>query len=148
MKFLRHKKSDSKFFIGLSKKAKNVLYSKQFTLFFSVGASCALLTLTLMYLLTSLLNIHYLTSTSFTWFSTNFIGFYLNKKYTFKTSGNLFWRELRKYYGVMFSSFLINLALMYFFVSLISMWYLFANVLVIGILFFYNFVMHKRFSFR
>ncbi len=148
MKIFPSRKANLKSFDPLFKRIKNVLSSKQFIRFFSIGGSCALLTLALMYLLTDILNIHYAISTAMTWFSTNFIGFYFNKKYAFQTQKSRFWHELKKYYSVMFSSFLINLALMYFFVSIISMWYLFANILVIVILFFYNFLMHKYWSFK
>lgn len=132
----------------LSRKIQRVLSNKQFVRFFVIGGLCALLTLMMMYILTTLLGIHYIISTIIVWFLTNFVGFYFNKLYTFKTHKSRFWRELYKYYIVMLSSCFLNVVLMYFFVSLFLIWYLFANIIVIGILFFYNFFMHKNLSFK
>jgi len=148
MNFDRRKRIASGLLDRLPKKMRKLLSDKQFIRFFCIGGSCAILTLVLMYVLTTLLNVHYIISTIIVWFSTNFIGFYFNKKYTFKTHKSYFWRELYKYYGVMLSSCFLNVGLMYFFVSLLSIWYLLANVIVIGILFFYNFLMHKNWSFK
>jgi putative flippase GtrA len=124
------------------------LIKNKFIKFSFVGATCAFLSLGGLYFFTTILKIHYLISTMLTWISTNFIGFYLNKRYTFKTKKKRFWYELVRYYIVMFSSFLANLLFMYFLVSRLHIWYLHANFIVIIFFTFYNFLMHKNWSFK
>jgi putative flippase GtrA len=116
--------------------------------FLSVGGLCAGLSLLLMYLLTSLLAINYLISTVVTIVVTNFIGFALNKHFTFQTHRKLFWRELWKYHSVMMSSYILNLTLMYVLVDFIRIWYLYANLILIVLLTPYNYLFHRYWSFR
>jgi putative flippase GtrA len=78
----------------------------------------------------------------------NLAGFFLNKKYTFKTSKKHFWHELWKYYSVMMSYFLINLIMLYILVNYFHIWYLYASLITTIGGIFYNFVMHKKWSFK
>ncbi len=116
--------------------------------FLGVGGFCAGLSLIIMYILTSLIHINYLISTIITILTTNFIGFYLNKYYTFQTKKKLFWRELWKYYSVMLSSYILNVFAMYILVDLVNIWYLYANILLMAILTPFNYFFHKKWSFR
>lgn len=116
--------------------------------FLGVGGFCAGLSLVLMYVFTSLLDINYLISTVITLLLTNFIGFCLNKYITFQTGDNQFWRELKKYYGVMLSSYFINISIMYVLVDWISIYYLYATMIVIVILTPFNYFCHKNWSFK
>lgn len=116
--------------------------------FLSVGGFCAGLSLMMMYALTSLAGISYLISTVITIIITNFIGFALNKFYTFKTHQKLFWREMWKYYSVMLSSYMINIMLMYVLVDFINIWYIYASMILIVLLTPYNYLLHRYWSFR
>lgn len=116
--------------------------------FLGVGGFCAGLSLIMMFILTSLIQINYLISSVITILVTNFIGFYLNKYYTFQTKKKLFWRELWKYYSVMLSSYIFNIFAMYVLVDLINIWYLYANMLLIAVLTPVNYFFHKKWSFR
>ncbi|MGI0480879.1 GtrA family protein [Geminocystis sp. CENA526] len=116
--------------------------------FLGVGGFCAGLSLILMYGLTSLLQINYLISSVITIIITNFIGFALNKYYTFQTKKKLFWRELWKYYSVMLSSYIINLCAMFILVDLVNIWYLYANIILMIILTPLNYIFHKNWSFN
>jgi len=116
--------------------------------FLGVGGFCAGLSLIIMYVLTSIIHINYLISTVITIIVTNFIGFYLNKYYTFQTKKKLFWRELWKYYSVMLSSYILNVFAMYVLVDLVNIWYLYANILLMGILTPFNYFFHKKWSFN
>jgi putative flippase GtrA len=121
---------------------------RQFAKFVMVGLLCSTLNLLMLYVLISYFNINYILSTLIALLSINFLGFYLNKYYTFQTSKRKFWKELWKYYSVMFSSFLLNLFFMYVLVGVFKMWYIYASLTItIGFLF-YNFLMHKSWSFR
>lgn len=115
--------------------------------FLSVGGLCAGLSLIMMYLLTSRAGINYLIATVITIVVTNFIGFALNKFYTFKTHQKLFWREMWKYYSVMLSSYMINIMLMYLLVDFINIWYIYASMILIVLLTPYNYLLHRHWSF-
>lgn len=116
--------------------------------FLSVGGFCAGLSLAIMYVLISGLGINYLIATIITIFVTNFIGFSLNKYYTFRTHQREFWREIYKYYSVMLSSYILNLCIMYALVDIVNIWYLYANVVCILLLTPFNYLLHKKWSFR
>ncbi|MEB3312053.1 MAG: GtrA family protein [Snowella sp.] len=116
--------------------------------FLGVGGFCAGLSLLIMYGFTSLLGINYLISTVISIVVTNFIGFALNKYYTFQTHKKLFWREMWKYYSVMLSSYILNVIIMYFLVDFINIWYIYANILLIVILTPYNYLLHRNWSFK
>lgn len=116
--------------------------------FLFIGGFCAVLTLVLMYLLTSIFLINYLISAIITILITNYIGFFLNKVFTFQTDKKLFWRELWKYYGVMLSSNMINLCIIYTLVDIIRIWYLYANMVSIVALTPVNYLLHKYWSFK
>lgn len=132
---------------SLKLKVIKILRSK-FLRFCLVGGFCALLNLFILYILTTILNWHYILSTIFLMFSVNVLGFYLNKRYTFKTEKKRFWRELWKYQTVMFSSFITILLLMYLLVDVFRIWYIYANIIITVGTTSYNFLMHKNWSFR
>jgi putative flippase GtrA len=121
---------------------------KKFLRFACIGALCASLNLGSLYLLTNILKINYLISTIIALIYINFIGFYLNKYYTFKTHRKRFWQELWKYYSVMFSGFIINLFFMYLLVDVFHVWYLYASLILTVCFIIYNFLMHKNWSFK
>ncbi|MGK7932337.1 MAG: GtrA family protein [Microcystaceae cyanobacterium] len=131
----------------LQAKIRTIIDRKVFR-FLVIGGFCAGLSLLIMYGFTGLLKLNYLISTVVSIVVTNFIGFYLNKYYTFKTKRKLFWREMWKYYSVMISSYLLNLMIMYLLVDIINIWYLYATMIIIVILTPYNFLLHKFWSFR
>lgn len=121
---------------------------KQFYFFLGVGLICTVLNYVLLYLLTTLLNIYYLISYLIVFFIGNLAGFILNKKYTFKTQKKHIWSELWKYYSVMFSNLLINLIAIYLLTEFCYIWYLHASLLTTIIGIFYNFILHKKWSFK
>nr|NCT54282.1 GtrA family protein [Microcystis aeruginosa G13-03] len=53
-----------------------------------------------------------------------------------------------KYYNVMFSGLLINVAWMFILVEVFKLWYMASVVIVSAGLMFYNFFLHKYWSFR
>jgi putative flippase GtrA len=136
-----------------SKKALNIRrlwrrLDKKIIKFSGIGALCASLNLGTLYLLTNILNFNYLISTLIALFLINFIGFYLNKYYTFQTKKKRFWQELWKYYSVMFSSFILNLIFMYLLVDILHIWYLYASLSITICFIVFNYLMHKNWSFK
>jgi putative flippase GtrA len=128
----------------------NRIYSKNKKLvrFLSVGGTCAVYNLAMLYYLTSILKFHYLFAFILVFITGNLIGFYLNKYYTFKTQRNLFWKELLKYYTVMTSNFILGFILMFVMVNILKIWYFSAMVILTAAGTVYNFWLHSKWSFQ
>ena len=130
------------------------LYSKiiknQLFRFIIIGGFCALQNTFWLYLLTTILGLHYAISTIILTLIVNSLGYYLNRRYTFKLQKKKdnFWQGLLKYHLVMLSSFLIVLFFMYILVELIKIWYLYAHLFITIGMTLYNFVMHKKWTFK
>jgi putative flippase GtrA len=126
------------------------IYSKNKKLirFLGVGTICAAYNLAMLYCLTSIFRFYYLFSFVFVFATGNFLGFYLNKRYTFKTRKDLFWKELLKYYSVMTSNFILGFILMFVMVNILSIWYFHAMILLTIAGTAYNYWLHSKWSFK
>jgi putative flippase GtrA len=122
--------------------------AKQFIKFFVVGGFCASLNILIIYILTGIFQLHYLVSIAVQTILVNSIGFYLNKRFTFKQNKNNLWKGLLKYHTVMLSSLIIVSILMYLLVDIFKIWYLFAFVVVTIIMTIVNFFSHKKWTFK
>lgn len=112
-----------------------------------VGGICTLLNLGVLWLLTSVLGLHYLLSTMISFVTLTPIGFWLQKLMTFRTPRAAASVEWPRYFATMGSSFAANLGLMYVLVSVLGVWYLAASVIVIMLLLATNFLLNDRWSF-
>ncbi|MCZ8047578.1 MAG: GtrA family protein [Microcystis aeruginosa K13-05] len=128
------------------------LFKSGFLKFLLVGLFCTLQNVFWLYLLTTILKFHYLVSTIILMITVNSLGFYLNKRYTFKTyktrTIKSVFKELIKYHTVMLSSSLIVLGLMYVFVDIFRIWYIMSNLVISIGMSVYNFLIHKRWTFK
>jgi putative flippase GtrA len=114
----------------------------------AVGGGVTLLNLAVLWLLTSVLGVHYLISTMISFLTLTPLAFWLQKLVTFRTPRAAAGVEWPRYFATMGSSFAANLGLMYLFVSVLGIWYLAASVLVAVALLACNFVANDRWSFR
>jgi putative flippase GtrA len=121
--------------------------SVKFLTYSIVGGGCALLNLALLWLLTSLLGLHYLVSTMIAFFALTPVGFWLQKLVTFRTPRAAAGFEWPRYFVTMALSFAANLSLMYLLVSLLGIWYLAASVVVTLLFLVGNFLVNSRWSF-
>lgn len=112
-----------------------------------VGGACTVLNLALLWLLTSVLGLHYLVSAMISFFSLTPVGFWLQKLVTFRTPRAYAGIEWPRYFATMGSSFAANLGLMYVLVSLLGVWYLAASLVVTLLLLATNFLVNDRWSF-
>lgn len=120
----------------------------KFATYAVVGGVCTLLNLAVLWVLTSVLGLHYLVSTMISFFTLLPVGFWLQKLLTFRTRRERAPIEWPRYFTAMAASFAANLALMYLLVSLVGVWYLAASVLVAITLLVCNFLANDRWSFR
>ena len=119
----------------------------KFLSYATMGGICALLNLLVLWLLTSVLGLHYLVSTMISFFTLTPVGFWLQKLVTFRTPRNTARVEWPRYFATMGTSFAANLGLMYLLVSLLGLWYLAAAVVVTLTLLATNFLVNDRWSF-
>lgn len=120
----------------------------RFTTFVLVGGLCLALNTAALWVLTSLVGLHYLASTMIAFFALTPLGFWLNKILTFRTRREYTRIELPRYFWAMAASFAANLALMYLLVSVLGVWYLAASLVVAVVLVCFNFLTSDRWSFR
>ena len=119
----------------------------KFLSYAAVGGLCAILNWVLLWLLTSVLGLHYLVSTALAFFALTPVGFWMQKLVTFRTPRAHAGIEWPRYFAVMGSSLAANLALMYLLVSLLGLWYLAASVVVTLAFLIGNFLLNDRWSF-
>lgn len=112
-----------------------------------VGGGCTLLNLAVLWLLTSVLGLHYLVSTMISFMTLTPVGFALQKLLTFRTPRALAKVEWPRYFVTMGASFAGNLGLMYLLVSLLGLWYLLASPIVTVLMLVANFLANDRWSF-
>jgi putative flippase GtrA len=116
-------------------------------LYAMVGGTCLLLNFVVLWLLTSVIGLHYLASTMISFFTLTPVGFVLQKVVTFRTPQAAARVEWPRYFVTMGASFAANLALMYVLVSLLGVWYLAASLIVAMLLLGASFVVNDRWSF-
>jgi putative flippase GtrA len=134
------------------KKRKNWLlrdiYSWKFLRFVLVGSLGYISSILIIYLLTEKLKLHYIISWQVAWFFSNLLTFYTNKLYTFNSKKRNFVFEIWRYYLVNSSSLFFAIIGVYVMVEAFRVNYLIASVLVSLISLFYNFILHKKWSFK
>ncbi len=104
--------------------------------------------LLIIYLLTEKLKLHYIISWQVAWFFSNLLTFSINKLYTFNSKKRNFVFEIWRYYLVNSSSLFFAIIGVYVMVEAFRVNYLIASVLVSLISLFYNFILHKKWSFK
>lgn len=134
------------------KKRKNWLlrdiYSWKFLRFVLVGSLGYISSILIIYLLTEKLKLHYIISWQVAWFFSNLLTFSINKLYTFNSKKRNFGFEIWRYYLVNSSSLFFAIIGVYVMVEAFRVNYLMASVLVSLISLFYNFILHKKWSFK
>jgi putative flippase GtrA len=124
------------------------VFSRNFVKFILIGGFCASLNLVLFFAFTNLLRMHYILALVVLTIIVNSIGFYLNKRYTFKSTKKSFLYDLYKYHLVMFSSLMISILLMYLLVDILNYWQIYSFIIVTVIMTVYNFVAHNNWTYK
>ena len=124
-----------------------ISFNHRFLRFLLVGGTCYVLNFMLLFCLTELVGIHYLISVILSFVSINCAGYIFNRKYTFTDTAYGFWHGLYKYNVIMLSSCAIVLGMMYCMVDYCGINYLAANIIITTGITFYNFFLHKKWTF-
>lgn len=121
---------------------------RQLVRFLIVGGACYFVGLALLFIGTEKLGLHYLASTAMTLLIVNFLGWVLNRKWTFTPSNSLPLAEFGRYFVVNLTGFFLSLILMGILVSFLGVHYLLASAVVAVMMAAINFVLHRDWSFK
>lgn len=131
----------------MSRLSPSALRGSAFIRFVFVGGGCFLLNLGLLYGAKEICHLHYFVASALSLLVVSAVGFFLNRRITFRIRGTKVWQELGRYYLVNGGSFALNLFFLTLLVEGLKLHYLLANVLVGVGLMAANFWLHKNWSF-
>ena len=124
------------------------IYSYKFLKFLIIGSLGYFSSIAMIYLMIDKLHFNYIISWQIAWFLGNLLTFYFNKNYTFQGKKKRFWSEIWRYYLVNSSSLFISLMGVYIMVDYFKIHYFIASIAISAALIFYNFILHKKWSFK
>lgn len=105
--------------------------------------------ISLLYIFTDIVKIWYIYSSIIAFISAIIVSFLLQKFWTFKDgSTKKIHHQAIKYLVTAISGLIANTALLYLFVDLLGLWYIFAQIVIGGLIMVFNFLMYKFFVFK
>ncbi len=113
-----------------------------------VGGSCAVADLFFLYFLVDVAGIWYLYASVISFIMVGFFGYFGQKYFTFRNDSKSHKKQIMIFYIVSGIGLLINSLSMYFFVSLMGLWYLFGSIVTKFIVLIWNFTASKYITFR
>ena len=139
---------------------KSVVLDKAFSLTFEhqkygeklrylfVGGFCALADLAILYLLVEFFHIWYLAASVISFTLVGLAGYLGQKYFTFKNDSKNHGKQLTIFFLVVGAGLLINSASMFFFVSVVGIWYILASIITKFIVLVWNFTANKYVTFK
>lgn len=129
-------------------KFQKIFPTVELTRFVVVGGVCFLTSFASLYLFTDIAGFHYAISMCITVVLVNFLGWLLNRLWTFKSSSIHTRAEILRYFVVNFFAFGVTLAVAAVLISGFGIHYLVANAIVAILMMLVNFLAHKNWSFN
>lgn len=121
---------------------------QKFTRFVISGGSAALSNFLIYYFFLNILDIWYLVASIMAFILSVFVGFYMQKYFTFRDSSKSdFKSQIIMFFLVSFGNLFINVVLMLFFVETLHIDEVLSKVLTLGILACWNFFVYQKFVF-
>lgn len=120
----------------------------ELTRFVVVGGVCFMASFASLYLFTDIVGLHYMISMCITVVLVNFLGWLLNRLWTFRSNSIHTREQILRYFVVNLFAFGITLAVAAVLVSGFGIHYLVANAIVAILMMLVNFVAHKNWSFN
>jgi len=139
---------------------KSVLFDKVFSQTFEheifgeklryllIGGSCSVADLLLLYLLVDFLHVWYLAASVISFTLVSLFGYFGQKYFTFKNDSKNHTKQLTIYFLVLGASLLINSLSMFFFVSVVGIWYILASIITKFVVLVWNFMANKYITFK
>jgi putative flippase GtrA len=121
---------------------------KQMKKYARIGILIAIFELILLFILVDFFKIFYLLAVTISFMASSFTGFIFQKKYTFCNQKKCVFRQYSKYITIYFIGLIINLFLVGFIVSILNIWYIFAQIIANFILFYWYFFANKKITFK
>lgn len=119
----------------------------QFAKYCVVGATAAVVDFGLLYILTDLVSVHYLLSNTLSFIAAALVNYYLNRKWTFRSTGQKR-KQLPIFFTVATAGLFINDGIMFLGVEYLTLHYLWAKVVATGIVTVWNYLGNKFFTFK
>jgi len=107
-----------------------------------------LVDLFLLFLLTDYFRIMYLVSASISYTAGIFVNFSLNRKITYKSKSKQVLKQFLLFSSIALVWLFLTLILMAFFVEVIGLWYMFAKLITIMIVFIWSYNANTKLTFR
>jgi len=121
---------------------------KQLKKYARFGILIAIFELILLFIFVDFFKIFYLIAVTMAFIISSATGFFLQKRYTFCNKKKCVFRQYTKYLTIYFIGLIINLFLVAIIVSLLNVWYIFAQLIANFILFYWYFYANKHFTFK
>jgi len=120
----------------------------QLTKYSIIGSLCAVADLAVLYLLVEYLHVWYLFSAAISFSVVSLFGYWGQKKFTFKDGSRNHAKQLPVFFLVAGTGLLINSVCMFLFVSVLGVWYIFANVVTKFLVLVWNFFANRHITFK
>ena len=112
------------------------------------GCTGAFVNLATLFILTEFANIYYMVSAVIAFLVSLSVGFNLQKRWTFQDNNKKVFKQVALYFVITSTNLLINMALLYFLVEKLDVWYMLAQVIIYGSLSVFSFIMYKFLVFK
>ncbi|MFW6220620.1 MAG: GtrA family protein [Nanoarchaeota archaeon] len=121
---------------------------KIFSKYIVIALFATIIDLMFLFVFTEYFKIHYLISATISYILGGITHYTLNKKYTFKNKSKKIALQLIIFFFVSLVGLLLNKIILYSLVEYFMIWYVYAKLVSIMIIFFWNFIGHKFITFR
>ena len=112
------------------------------------GCTGAFVNLATLFILTEFAHVYYLLSAIAAFFVSLAVGFNLQKRWTFRDNNKKVFKQAALYSIITSANLFINMALLYFLVEKLDVWYMLAQVVIYGSLSVFSFILYKFLVFR
>jgi putative flippase GtrA len=121
---------------------------QEFTSYALIGLFCAILDLLLLFILVEYFNVWYLAAAIISFSVITFLGFFIQKKYTFKDYSKKNTKQLTFFIIISAIGLILNTFFMYFFVGVLGFWYIFSNIPTKIFVLLWNYFANKKITFK
>jgi putative flippase GtrA len=124
------------------------LFSPSIVRYTILSGFAAIFELSVLYLLASVLHLHYLASVAIAYILANALQFLLVKHYCFFDPSSDYRHQVLRFIAINLGGLIFTMLLVFVFVEYLGIWYLAARALALCIVLFYSHTMHKSITFR
>jgi len=112
-----------------------------------IGGTCGVLDLSLLYIQVEFFHIWYLAATIISFVTITTFGYFGQKYFTFRNKSKNYKKQMPIFFVIVGIGLLINTSCMFFFVSILQIWYIIANVITKFIVLIWNYFANKHITF-